>query len=152
AVRLASVDYLTVTGLNNLFGRLWRASACLAEGDPLRAELRERVLCAGLAPDELFEEERQRGSEARGVNYYRCLGRQPLDKRWAEAQGCLSGQGDWTAYHIVWGVLAADEEEAGRHVLAWQARCYPLPAEVEETEPESDGFTDRPGVVWQGAR
>jgi tetratricopeptide (TPR) repeat protein len=152
AVRLAGVDYLTVTGLNNLFSRLWKASACLPEGDPLRTELRERVLQAGLAPDELFEEQRQRGDEVRGINYYRCLVRQPLDGGWAKAQGCLSGQGNWTAYHIVWGVLAADEDDAGRRVLQWQAHCYPLPAEVEETELESEGFTDKPGVVWQGAR
>jgi tetratricopeptide (TPR) repeat protein len=152
AVRLARIDYLTVAGLNNLFSRLWKASACLAEGDPLRAELRERVLQAGLAPDELFEEERQRGDEVRGINYYRCLVRQPLDEQWRESQGCLSGQDNWTAYHMVWGVLAANEDEAGQRVLEWQARCYAQPAEVEETELESEGFTDKPGVVWQGAR
>jgi tetratricopeptide (TPR) repeat protein len=152
AVRLARIDYLTVTGLNNLFGRLWKASACLAEGDALRAELHARVLQAGLAPDELFEEERRRAGEVRGINYYRCLVRQPLDEEWSESQGCLSGQANWTAYHMVWGVLAADEDEAGQRVLQWQARCYTQPAEIEETELESEGFTDKPGVVWQGAR
>jgi hypothetical protein len=52
----------------------------------------------------------------------------------------------------MWGVLAADEDEATRRVLEWQGRCHPLAATVEEVELESDGFTDRPGVVWQGAR
>jgi tetratricopeptide (TPR) repeat protein len=152
AVRLAGIDYLTITGLNNLFGRLWKASACLPADDPLRAELRTLLLQAGLAPDALFEEERAKCAERAGINYYRCLVRQPLDARWPESRGCLAEQADWTAYHIVWGVLAADEDEAARAVLAWQARCYPRPAEVEETEPEDEGYTDRPGVVWQGAR
>jgi tetratricopeptide (TPR) repeat protein len=152
AVRLTDIDYLTVAGLNNLFGRLWKGSACLAKGDPLRQTLRKRVLQTGLAPDELFEEVREREAEARGLNYYRCLVRQPLDKRWARSRGCLAEQQSWTAYHIVWGVLAADEDDARRRVLEWQTECYPRPAEVEEVELESDGFTDKPGVVWQGAR
>ena len=87
AVRLAGVDYLTVTGLNNLFSRLWKASACLAEGEPLRAELRERVLQAGLAPDELFEEDRQRGAEVRGINYYRIEPGPRLMGQWATLHG-----------------------------------------------------------------
>jgi tetratricopeptide (TPR) repeat protein len=152
AVRLAAVEYLTVSGLNQLFGRLWKASACLGEGDPLRAELRARVLQTGLAPDELFEEVRERGEEAEGLKYYRCLVRQPLDDAWADSPACLSEQEGWEAYRILWGVLAADEDEARRRVLEWQAQCYPLLARVEEVELEADGFTDRPGVVWQGGR
>jgi tetratricopeptide (TPR) repeat protein len=151
-VRLADIDYLTVAGLNNLFGRLWKASPCLGEDDPLREVLRLRVLTTGLAPDELFDEVRDRGTEARGINYYRCLVRQPLDEDWASSEGCLSEQQNWTAYHIVWGVLAADEDEARLRVLEWQEECYPIAAEVEEIEQEADGFTDKPGVVWQGTR
>ncbi len=152
AVRLADIDYLTVAGLNHLFGRLWRCSRCLGEDDPLREALRERLLQAGLAPDEVFEEARAWEEETRGVNYYRCLVRQPLDGDWPSSSGCLAEQENWTAYHIVWGVLAADEGDARARVLEWQAECYPLPAEVEEIEQEADGFTERPGVVWQGTR
>ena len=81
-----------------------------------------------------------------------CAVHQPLDERWRDAPGCLNEEGDWTAYRIPWGVLAPDEAEAGSTVLAWQARCYPLEAVVEDIQLQSEGYTDHPGVVWQGIR
>ncbi len=151
-VQLATVDYLTIAGLASLFGRLWKASAFLDSDEPLRVSLFRRLMVTGLAPDELFEEIRMEGEKQEDINYYRCQVHQPLDEGWAESHACLSGQEEWQSYHIMWGVLAADEDEAIRRVLEWQGRCHPLPATVEEVELESDGFTDRPGVVWQGAR
>ncbi len=151
-VHLATIDYLTISGLASLFGRLWKAAACLDRDEPLRAALLRRVLQTGLASDEVFEEVRLQGEKEADINYYRCEVVQPLDEEWPESHACLSGQGNWAAYHIMWGVLARDEEDAGRRVLEWQARCHRLPATVEETELESEGYTDRPGVVWQGAR
>lgn len=52
----------------------------------------------------------------------------------------------------MWGVLARDEDEAKQRVLGWQKRCYHLPADVAEIEPEDASYTDKPGVVWQGVR
>src|SRR5262249_21155402 len=132
--------------------RLWKAAAGLPEDDPLRAALHRRLLLTGLAPEDLFEATRERGEVVEGLNYYRCAVRQPLDAAWAESHGPLSGQEKWTRYDIYWGVLAADEDDAARRVLQWQAQCYPLGAAVEEAELLSDGFRDKPGVVWQGAR
>ncbi len=151
-VRLATVDYLTVSGLAGLLGRLWRASSCLAADEPLRASLRRRLLQTGLAPDEVFDEAREPAIREEGINYYRCLVRQELDERWAESHACLSGQEPWRGYRVLWGVLAANEYEAEDRVLAWQRQCYPVEANVLEIEVESDGFTDKPGVVWQGLR
>ena len=81
-----------------------------------------------------------------------CTLLQPLDDRWSDSPGCLHGEGDWTSYRIPWGVLAADEAEAGRMALTWQSRGYPLEAVVEDVAPKGDGYTDHPGVVWQGLR
>ena len=49
-------------------------------------------------------------------------------------------------------MLARDEDEAGRLVLQWQRRCYPLSAEVDQVQLDSEGYTDKLGVVWQGFR
>jgi tetratricopeptide (TPR) repeat protein len=152
ATRLAGVDYLTIAGLSVLLARLWKATACLPAEDPFRVTLAERLLVAGFAPDEIFEAVRELGEPRDGINYYRCVVLQPLDERWAQSPGCLTGQDKWQRYRILWGVLAPDEEEAAKLVLAWQARCYPLPATVEETELQDEGYKDRPGVVWQGMR
>jgi hypothetical protein len=90
------------------------------------------LLQAALAPEDVFDRVRQRGEKESGVSYYRCLVRQPLDERWPTWAGCLAGEEGWTDYTLVWGVLATDEDEAGRLVLEWQRRCYPLPATVEQ--------------------
>ncbi len=50
------------------------------------------------------------------------------------------------------GILATDEDEARRFVLAWQGRCSALEAEIEAIELREEGYTDHPGVVWQGLR
>jgi tetratricopeptide (TPR) repeat protein len=152
AIRLATVDYLTLTGLANLTERLWAASACLSADDPLRVELAERLLVAGLGPDAFFAAERQQEEEVDGVNFYHCTVRQPLDEQWSDSPGCLPGQEGWGEYWLRWGVLARDEAEAEQIALAWQKRCAAAPATVEACEPQSGGYKDRPGVVWQGYR
>jgi hypothetical protein len=152
AMKLRDVDYLTVTGITAMCERLWKATAKLPPDDPLRGALNERLLQAGVAPDDYFEMFRQRGEEQEGVNFYRLEVRQPVDGRWPDWPGCLSEQETWSAYSILWGVLARDEEEAEQRVLRWQARCYPLPATVVETELLNEDYTDKPGVVWQGQR
>jgi tetratricopeptide (TPR) repeat protein len=152
ATRWVEVNYLTVAGLASLCARLWKASACLPTDDPLRDALVERLLSAGVAPDDLLEAERQKGDEAENVNFYRCVVVQPLDESWPNWSGCLAGQQEWENYRVLWGVLARDEDEAAQWVLRWQERCYPWPAQVEQVELDGEGYRDKPGVVWQGPR
>jgi hypothetical protein len=149
---LREVDYLTFHGLVRLFEKLWIAAQLLPPEDDLRVRLDDRLLSAGLMPDDRFEAVREEGPKVEEVNFYRCTLFQPLLPNWPEFAGCLAGQEGWRAYHAEWGVLARDEEEAARLVLPWQARCYPQPPEVESVELADDGYTERVGVVWQGFR
>jgi hypothetical protein len=135
-----------------VLGRLWGRTAAWPPTDELRRRTDERLLACGMAPDEFFDRERQKAREPQQVNFYRCLVRQPLDERWPESPACLPGQEIWRHYLAEWGVLAADEEDAVRRVLAWQGRCCPLPAQVLQVDLGSENFFDKPGVVWQGLR
>lgn len=149
---LRSVDYLTLTGLCRLFEKLWRAARLLPDEDDLKVRLDDRLLCAGLAPDEFFDIRRSNQPAEEGVNFYRCTALQPLDAHWLTFAGCHAGQESWKRYHAEWGVLATDEEQAAKLLLEWQSRCYRTPPEVEQIDLEQEGFHDRPGVVWQGFR
>lgn len=153
AIALSSIDYLTRSGLHSLSERLWKAGSCLAEDDPALSRLARRLLLAGLAPEPLFEKVRLASGVTRSSRFYRVELRQPLDERWADFEGRLDGQEDWTEYRCRWGVQAPDEESAGRMALAEQAKCYDLPASVEKIECNSDeDEEDAPGIYWQGAR
>ncbi len=152
AVRLSAVENLTHTGLVILFGRLWDSVKVLPGDDPVRAALFERLLATGLAPNDLFEAPRLANPKAEGLTFYVCTVDQPLDERWRDSDGCLPGEEDWTGYVLPWGVLAADEDEAGRVALAWQARCAPPGAAVDDVRVQDEGYADHPGVVWQGLR
>ncbi len=150
--RLAVVDYLSASGLKRLMGKLYEASTCLAPDAPEHASLRQRLVESGLAPEDLFQPDRNARPVAEGLNYYVCRVRQPLDERWPQWPGCLSGQGHWTEYVAYWGVLAPDPDEAAALTLAEQAECYPLPSELLDCEQQGNGFQDSPGIVWQGVR
>lgn len=147
----STVDYFTLTDLQSLCERLWNASACLPETDGIRLRLLDRLLLAGLATESLFEEQRMASGTEEPVNYYRCVLSQPLDERWADFDGRLKGQDNWTDYRCLWGIMAPDEEAAGRMAMAEQAKCYHLPATVEELQCLGD-FNEVPGIIWQGAR
>jgi tetratricopeptide (TPR) repeat protein len=149
---LRTIDYLTLTGLSRLYEKLWRASRLLPDADDLRLRLDDRLLTAGLAPDDFFDKRREENELDEGVNFYRCTAAQPLDEHWAGFAGCLAGQEGWQRYHAEWGVLARDEDEAQKFLLQWQSRCYRLSPEVESVDLEQEGFRDRVGVVWQGFR
>ena len=153
-VPLAKVDYLTHSGLCNLFGRLWKTvGASLPAEDSLAAALEQHLLPdPGLAPDELFEPHRQRAEECEDVHFYRCRLRQPLDETWPASPGCLAGQETWPHYLALWGVLARDEDEAWDLVKTWQSRGHSVPPVLLEFEPGDETYKDRPGVVWQGQR
>jgi tetratricopeptide (TPR) repeat protein len=152
-LRLADVHELTVRGLADLFGRLWRAlGAELPADDALRGRLERRLLAAGLAPDEFFEPYRQREAVQESVNIYRCRVLQPLDQRWPEFEGCLHGQEEWSSYFALWGVVAQSEEEAVSRVRSWQLRCYKAPPGDIECELQDEGYKDKPGILWMGER
>lgn len=152
ATRPASVDNLSSNGFIRLFNRLWRTVVQWPGDDELRGQLLQRLFETGLAPDAYFRSVRDTGEVVEGISFYRLQLLQPLDERWQQSSACLPGQEDWTRYQIEWGVLAADEETAGRLVQQAQSRCYPLPAVVVNVELVGDNYRDRPGIVWQGFR
>jgi tetratricopeptide (TPR) repeat protein len=152
AAKLSTMTDLTFHGLVRLSERLWQAAKTLPDDEPLRQALIARLLETGLAPNDLFDAPRRANPKREGLNFYVCTVVQPLDDSWADSHARLDGESDWTSYRLPWGVLAPGEAEAEERVLGWQARCYPLPAHVEETEQRDDGYADHPGVVWQGQR
>ncbi len=150
---LSSVDYMSPKGLEDTLLRVWH---CIG-ADPTRREaaavLERRLLHSGLMPDEYFDQRRQANPVESGIEFYRCLVRQPLDEHWPTSDGCLAGQDDWIHYFAEWGVLAGSEEQAADLVLQAQSRCYDGPTpEVVAVEPGEGSFDDSPGVVWQGMR
>jgi tetratricopeptide (TPR) repeat protein len=148
---LRSVDYLTPSGLGALCERLWNAARTV--NDPkLQNQLDELLLISGFIPDAYFVEQPPEGEVQSDVGFYRVMVMQPLDERWQESPGCLSGREEWQSYLAFWGVLAADEADAAEIALRWQNRCSPLPGEVQGIEFQSGGYQDAPRVIWQGAR
>lgn len=146
---LYEVENLTVSGLAGLLEHARRSLP--KSGSELQQRFLRRLLESGLAAEEVFEEASE-GVATQNVNFYRCLVEQPLDDAWNTFPSRLPHQTDWQAYFAEWGVLAASEEEAEELVLGWQNQCYTLPAEIQSTELSGEGFTDSPGVVWQGMR
>jgi len=153
SVPLYGLTSLTLQGLLRMMTRLWKSTAeLLPLEDPDRVRLETRLLESGLAPNELFAAHRDVREAVPGVNFYQCVIHQPLDRDWRTFAGCLSWEQDWTAYENTWGVLAVDEDSARRDVLAWQQRCYGLEPEILRIVEDDSGYTDAPGVVWQGYR
>lgn len=148
----SAVTYLTVEGITQLLHRLWSAATILANDDPARQELENRMLQASLAPDDYFELARQQDEPVENVHFYRCSVIQPLDAEWPQCHGCLHGQEAWEGYLVHWGVLALSEEHASQQVLDYQTQCYHLPPEIIEIQTDDGNYLDRPGVVWQGPR
>lgn len=151
-IPLSSVNYLSLSGLEKVLATLWKASESLAEDDPLRVQVIDRLVASHLAPNPLFESHRVKGDLVEELNFYRCLIEQPLDERWLSWHGRLAGEEELTSYRTFWGVLAGSSEEATALVLEWQSRCFPLNAQVIEVELVDAGYTERIGVVWQRFR
>lgn len=153
ATKMSEVEYLTPIGLCRLFGTLWKsAEAEIAADGKLRQALEDRVLAAGLAPNELFMPHREQDESPEGIHFYECVLLQPLDQRWAAWPGRLPHEEDWEQYIVRWGVLARSEEEAAKLALSWQKRSYPLAAEVLEVNLQIEDYPEPAGVVWQGFR
>lgn len=155
SIPMTSVTYLSPSGLQKLLHRLWLSSNLLPVDDPLRTMLQDHLVSTGLASDGFFQTLRRPDDNPRNVTdvqFYGVRIRQPLDVAWSTSRGCLAREEDWTSYEISWGVLARDEGEARRLVLAWQERCYPIPAEIVEVQTGEETYQDVPGIVWQGLR
>ena len=152
AVSLATVEYLSINGFLQLFEKLIGAAQALTVDDPLRQQVETLVLQAGLMPDTYFEPIRKSVPATEGINFYIVEVRQPLDERWSTHPGRLPAQEDWLGYTALWGMLAPDEDSAGQLALAAQAQCFPLPAEVVNFSLQAEGYTDSPGITWQGRR
>lgn len=150
---LHEADYMTRTGLGSVLSRLWHGSRKLPADHPLRAKVDEHVVRAGLAPDEMFDEVRQKNRSARNVRLHVCHLRQPLSEQWNSDPCRLPSEEGWEAYVVRWGVLARNEEEATRFAMEWQNRYSPMAAELLHIDvDEENEFNDRIGVVWQGER
>jgi hypothetical protein len=137
--------------MQSLCERLWNASACLPETDTVRLRLLNRLYKSGLTPDSYFEARRMESGTEEPVNLYRCVLSQPLDEQWANFEGRLHDQDDWTEYHCLWGILGSDEETAEKIAKAEQAKCYHLPANLEKMECLGN-YNEVPGTLWQGIR
>ncbi|MCA9081416.1 MAG: hypothetical protein KDA58_12705, partial [Planctomycetaceae bacterium] len=148
---LSEVEYLSISGIVRNFTRVWIAIADWPAEHPARLALEQRLLEAGLMSDEYFHHRRESDAETE-VNFYRVRLRQATGDDWGTHAGCLPGQQEWPYYQIEWGVLATTEEEAVDRVLQQHHSGLDLPVEVQQVELAGEGFTDRPGVVWQGYR
>lgn len=147
----SGIEFLTHHGLNQIMDLLWRKTSSLSDDNPVRVALTQKLLKAGMLPDDVFDDLRSVGADGT-VNFYQVLADQPLDQTWSESAGCMPGQATWKSYRIVWGVLAKDEEEAKARVLEWQNKCESHPASIVDVALDGEGFKDKPGVVWQGMR
>ncbi len=145
------VTFLTTHGLNQILEMIWRQTNSLGENDPIREQLRQRMLTTGLMPDSYFDKKRESGDE-QTVNFYQVLIEQPLEEDWGLSPGCLPGQDHWMSYRAVWGVLAENETRARDLVFEWQNRCDKQTPSIEEVALDGEGYKDRAGVVWQGMR
>jgi tetratricopeptide (TPR) repeat protein len=153
AIPLASVDYLTEHGMRKLCSLMWKTTAPLLAAHPeVRQRVEDFMLAANLAPNDVFELDRETRDIAADMNFYVCTLHQPLDARWNDFLGRFQSEADWKSYDVAWGVLAASEADATQFALAWQQRAFPLPAVVKSIELRDSGYRDRPGVVWQGYR
>jgi len=147
ATPLLQVTNLTPNGIATCLGRLWVSSQALPEHDDLRRPLEDRILASGLVPEALWRQYRAKAPVTPKLSHFRVTLHQPLDESWATSPAVLPGQENWKSYHVTYGVLAADEEQAKGAAVSWQRRCASLPAEVEGVESDNGQYTDRPGVT-----
>ena len=153
--RLTSADQLTFNALCRLFDMLWRrlAESAIPANHAERIQFESTMVAAGLAPDEFFTRDlTNRDEEEPDVHCFNVLLKQPLGEDWATSMGCLAGQEHWESYLAQWTVLAEDEEDAARRVVAWQQKCSGEQCEILQIDLESGPYRDSPGVVVQGMR
>lgn len=152
---LSTVTSLSVQGLARLHRRLWMALHVWAPADPLVESYETFLIGTGLAPNEMFTAIREATGQVpieNGITFYRILMRQTMDETWKDSIYCMSNEVEWTEYEVVWGVLAENEEQARRMVVDMQGRAMDRTAEVLGVDEGGSGYSDIPGVVWQGLR
>ena len=151
---LFEVDFLPLAGISELLLRLYLVAQEVLEDAALVARVESRLLRSGLMPDSWFQWQRESGAgkSIENVRLYRCLVHQPLDETWNEDPERLSGQENWKTYITEWGVLAESEDAAREMAIHFQAKCYQLPALVQEILESEDTYMDVPGAVWQSGR
>lgn len=151
---LSGVDYIPREELMRLLVRVYEALITLPGNAPERKRWEERLLQSALMPDRYFDQLRESVPEQEEINFYICRIVQPLGNNWQSFPGRLPDEEGWSAYQALWGVLASDEETAKEMVLEWQSHCHSIPAtcNLDDIDVQSEGYTDRPGIVWQGAR
>ncbi|MDB5388809.1 MAG: hypothetical protein JWM11_4455, partial [Planctomycetaceae bacterium] len=151
---LSGIDYIPREELMRLLVRIYEAVITLPKSAPQRKSWEQRLLQSALMPDRYFDQLRESVPEQEDINFYICRIVQPLGDDWITFPGRLPDEEGWSAYQALWGVLAADEETAKELALEWQSRCHPLEAScgLDDIDIQSEGYTDRPGIVWQGAR
>jgi tetratricopeptide (TPR) repeat protein len=149
-VRVSTIDNLSRGGLSNLHYRLWQAAAA-AEQPQLQSRIETRLLETNLAPDELFQFYRSQQPVEEGIGFFQVELQQPLDGSWNESFAVLPGEEDWPCYHVVWEVLARDEDAAIELAQQWQRRAWNRPAEVMSLN-QNGQYNDSPGVISQSGR
>ncbi len=155
ATPLRTITSLSVQGLARLHRRLWMAIHLWNAGDLLVDKYETFLIATGLAPNEMFAALREGSGQTpieEGVNFYRVLIRQAVDENWSESPACMASEEKWTEYQVIWGVLAPEEETARRLVIDMQGRGMDRTAEVVGVDESGSGYSDVPGVVWQGLR
>jgi tetratricopeptide (TPR) repeat protein len=148
---LCDTEDLTNGGIASAIERLWRASKMLPSAGKLRGRVEKRMLQAGIATEEYFAELRE-DQKPKDLFLFHVSLLQTLDEHWAEFEGCLPDQTDWSSYVAHWGVLADDDEQAEQYAIEMQSQCYSLEPEVMDVSQEEDPLHDRPGVAFQGFR
>ncbi|TWT47136.1 hypothetical protein KOR42_41340 [Thalassoglobus neptunius] len=150
--KLSEVNYLSANGLSRLMNQLWKTVIDAPDDYPQQQRLEDRLLVAGLIPEDYFDRIRMNTGERTNVQLYRAHVHQPLSESWADSPACLVGQQEWNDYETDWGVLAENEEQAVNLILTYQSKCSDLPAQIVDIESDEQEYLDHPGIVWQGAR
>ncbi|MEW4487993.1 hypothetical protein AB1L42_07905 [Thalassoglobus sp. JC818] len=150
--KLSEVDYLSANGLARLMNQLWKTVSEASDEYPQKQQLEDRLLVAGLIPEDYFDRIRMNTGERKTVQLFRAHVHQPLSETWADSHACLVGQQEWTDYETDWGVLAENEEQAVNLILTYQSKCSDLPAEIVDIDTDEQEYLDHPGIVWQGTR
>ncbi len=147
---LAGVNYLSRDGVVGCHTRLWAAARTLDPDDTVRARLAERLLASGLTPAAVWDDARAAGQPVAGLTAYWVDLRQPIDPTWAAAGHALPGTAGWAAYHVRYGVVAADPADAAARAVDWQRRSAPLPPAVLAVTADGAPRTAVPGVTRRG--
>ena len=147
--QMSDVIYIVRTGILRLLELLWRHMPS-PENNPESERLLSFALAICVTPNDFFEH--HRGEESDDVGFFQVRVQQSLPTDWSQSTCCMHNEKGWTSYQMEWGVLAESEAVARDTVSHWQNRCHGEPFEIIDVEAMGSGYSDRPGIVWQGWR